>query len=145
MQHSPNRFSHKKSKTSAVAKNRHFSAQHVSSHYQSISSSALQGGTDGATVFQLLPYETLCHVASYLDPPSLAKLSAVNRYLHEFISEDVIWKLALFANILDIHPEREHESPTAFLLRRLEPTWKAEYICRYNGVLYVTPSSELIR
>jgi hypothetical protein len=93
----------------------------------------------------LLPYETLCHVASYLDPPSLAKLSAVNRYWHEFISDDVVWKLALFANILDISPEREHESPKAFLLRRLEPTWKAEYITRYNVLMYVTPFSELIR
>jgi hypothetical protein len=46
---------------------------------------------------------------------------------------------------LDILPEREHESPKAFLLRRLELTWKAEYITRYNVLLYVTPLSKLVR
>lgn len=145
MQHSPNRSSPKKSKHQTVAKNRQSSAQHVSNQPQSLSSSALLRGGDGATVFQLLPYETLCHISSYLDPPSLASLAAVNRYLHEFLSDDVVWKLALFANILDIRPEREHESPKAFLLRRLESTWKAEYITRYNSLLYVDHLDNLSR
>jgi hypothetical protein len=84
-----------------------------------------------------MPYETLSHVTSYLDPPALANLSGVSSYFKEYLSDDVVWKLALFANLLDIRPEREKDSPRAFLLRRIESTWKAEYIERFRALTYV--------
>ncbi|KAG8806526.1 hypothetical protein FRC17_004947 [Serendipita sp. 399] len=48
------------------------------------------------------------------------------------MADDVVWKLALCSSYLGIPPGQEHTSPRAFLLRRLETTWKNEYITRYN-------------
>lgn len=127
MQTSPNRLSPKKSSTkSALAKSRHLSAQHVP---------ACSNTTHQRSILHRFPYESLFHITSYLDPRSLSALGAVDRFLREYASEDVVWKLALYANVLGIQPEREQDSPRAFLLRRLETTWKGEYITRYSALI----------
>ncbi|CAG8700784.1 12596_t:CDS:2, partial [Acaulospora colombiana] len=64
------------------------------------------------------------------ETPSM--LSMVDKYFKEYTSHDVVWKLALFTNVLDIRPEYETKSTRAFLLRRLEKTWKLEYIKRHQ-------------
>jgi hypothetical protein len=143
MQHSPNRLTTKKSNKQAVANQSHQkSAQHVSSSLLSNqllrnslhgdNNSTLVRGDGRQSILHRFPYETLCHITSYLDPGSLLQLSDVDKYFKEYTSHDVVWKLALFANVLDIRPEYETKSTRAFLLRRIEKTWKQEYIKRYE-------------
>jgi hypothetical protein len=142
MQSSPNRFSQKKSSKLPVAKSQFTSAQHESHHpdHQHQQQPGLDGpdsSNDYRSILHRAPYETLCHITAYLDPPSLGSLLQVDRYLRKCVSDDVMWRSALFFSVLGIHPERERDSPRRFLLRRLESTWKAEYITRYNVLLYV--------
>lgn len=150
MQSSPNRFSQKKSSKLPVAKSQ-FTSAHYESHHQhhqppqrseldsSDGASNFHGFNGSRSILHRTPYETLCHIIAYLDPPSLESLSQVDRYLRKCISDDVVWRSALFFSVLGIHPERERESPRRFLLRRLESTWKAEYIARYSMLRYVYP------
>ncbi|PVF96794.1 hypothetical protein CPB86DRAFT_708269 [Serendipita vermifera] len=146
MQHSPNRLTTKKANKQAVAnKSRQYSAQHVSSSLLSDQlRNHLYGGVhDGRRTHSILhsfPYETLCHITSYLDPQSLVQLSMVDKYFKEYASNDLVWKLALFTNVLDIRPEYETKSTRAFLLRRLEKTWKLEYIKRHQALSLWTQS-----
>jgi hypothetical protein len=146
MHSSPNRLSQNKSKKpKAFHKQTQSSAQHESanssSHYshrhQLTDADANAGAGRRKSVLERMPYETLNHVTAYLDPPALANLSGVSSYFKHYLADDVVWKLALFANVLDIRPEREKDSARAFLLRRIESTWKAEYIQRFRALTYV--------
>lgn len=148
MHSSPNRLSQNKSKKpKASPKQPQSSAQHESansslhSHCRQLKDADANSGTgQPKSILERMPYETLSHVTSYLDPPALANLSGVSSYFKEYLADDVVWKLALFANVLDIRPEREKDSARAFLLRRIEFTWKAEYIQRFKALTYVHAS-----
>jgi len=149
MRSSPNRLTSDKSKKQKLAarKKSETAAQHESSSHSGrnrrLQLTSADTDADAVpavrtkSVLERMPFETLCHCVSYLDPPSLASLSGVSIYFREFLSDDLVWKLALFANLLDIRPECNQEvSSKAFLLRRIEPTWKAEYIERFRSLMY---------
>ena len=140
MHSSPNRISQNKSKKQkATSQNPRTSAQHESaisesSNPQHLLTDAELRTAKRSSILQRLPYETLCHITSYLDPPALANLSAVSSWFKSFLGDDLVWKLALFANVLGIRPEDEKDSARAFLLRRTEATWKIEYIERFQAL-----------
>lgn len=135
MHSSPNQISNKSKKQKATPKNPRISAQHESAHSNSSNPQLTDADVRAArrSILERFPYETLVHITSYLPPPALANLSAANSWLKDFLNDDVVWKLALFVNILGIRPEHEKESPRAFLLRRTESTWKTEYIERFQA------------
>ncbi|KIM29195.1 hypothetical protein M408DRAFT_68296 [Serendipita vermifera MAFF 305830] len=136
MHSSPNRISKKSKNQKATSQNARISAQHESAISKSSNSQLTDAIVREArrSVLERFPYETLTHITSYLQPPALASLSAVSSWFKEYLSDDVVWKLALFANILGIHPEHQKHSSRAFLLRRTESTWKLEYIVRFQSI-----------
>jgi hypothetical protein len=80
----------------------------------------------------LLPYESLTHCTSYLEPPTLLYLSLVNRHFYEHVANDLTWLYAFNLHFLGIGPEVTPLGSGALLLRRTESTWRKEYINRYN-------------
>jgi len=127
----------KSKKQKSASKNPVQHAQHeLHSHQHQLTNADANANAGAAkpSILERFPYETLLHVTSYLEPPALAHLAAVSSYFKGCIADDVVWKLALYSNILEIQPEREKDSPRAFLLRRIESTWRAEYIERFRAL-----------
>ncbi|KAF8313309.1 uncharacterized protein EI90DRAFT_3159748 [Cantharellus anzutake] len=73
------------------------------------------------------------HVTSTLDPKSFYSLSMANRALFEHVSNDRTWKIAFSVQFLGLEPESEIDDPKgkALLLRRIESSWKKEFIARW--------------
>ncbi|KAK0191154.1 WD40-repeat-containing domain protein [Armillaria mellea] len=79
-----------------------------------------------------IPSENLTHITAYLDPHSLLSLSRVNTQLHAHVKEEHTWRTAFALNFLGIGPEGDLSDFKGRLLRRSEPSWRREYIVRYN-------------
>lgn len=78
-----------------------------------------------------VPGESLTHITSYLDVPTLLNLSRVNKSLHEHVDNDSTWYRALLCQSLGISPESELRGGRNLALRRTESTWKKEFIHRH--------------
>jgi hypothetical protein len=82
------------------------------------------------------PSESLTHITSFLDPPSLLALSRVSRELYEHIKNDTVWYRAFLCQFLDIGPESDlHDDNVkskSLVMRRHETTWRNEFITRFN-------------
>jgi hypothetical protein len=87
----------------------------------------------------LIPVESLAHITSFLDPPGLVALSAVNKYLREHVQDDNTWQKAFFCQLLSIAPESNPLKTSTLLLRRTETTWKNEFITRYKLKRHANP------
>jgi len=79
-----------------------------------------------------IPTESLTHITSFLDPPTLLILAAVCTSLHEHVQLDATWRKAFFCQLLGIPPESNLSKVNTLLLRRTEDTWKNEFIARYK-------------
>ena len=79
-----------------------------------------------------IPSESLTHITSFLEPPSLLALSLTNRFLHDHIDDDNTWRKAFENQVLGASPEDELTHRNNPLFRRTEATWKKEYAFRYN-------------
>lgn len=79
-----------------------------------------------------IPSENLTHITAYLDPHSLLSLSRVNTQLYAHVKEEHTWRTAFALNFLGIGPEGDLSDFKGRLLRRSEPSWRREYIVRYN-------------
>ncbi|KAK0453427.1 WD40-repeat-containing domain protein [Armillaria borealis] len=79
-----------------------------------------------------IPSENLTHITAYLDPHSLLSLSRVNTQLYAHVKEEHTWRTAFALNFLGISPEGDLSDFKGRLLRRSEPSWRREYIVRYN-------------
>ena len=80
----------------------------------------------------LVPSETLTAITSYLDPPSLFALAAVNIYLNGHVKDDNTWRRAFFYQFLGIGPENDLDDNKALLLKRTESSWRNEFTVRYK-------------
>ncbi|KAG7449028.1 uncharacterized protein BT62DRAFT_992160 [Guyanagaster necrorhizus] len=79
-----------------------------------------------------IPSENLTHITAYLDPHSLLSLSRVSTQLYAHVKEEHTWRTAFALNFLGVGPEGDLNDFKARLLRRSEPSWRREYIVRYN-------------
>ncbi|KAF8153956.1 WD40-repeat-containing domain protein [Crassisporium funariophilum] len=80
-----------------------------------------------------VPAETLTGITSYLDPPALCALAAVNVYLHEHVKDDNTWRRAFVYQFLGIGPESDlDDQKTTLLLRPAEHSWRQEFTVRYR-------------
>lgn len=79
-----------------------------------------------------IPSESLTHITSFLEPPSLLSLQRVNRQMYEHINDDNTWHRAFLYRYLGIVPEYDAEDSQILMLRRTESSWKKEFVLRYN-------------
>ncbi|KIK90486.1 hypothetical protein PAXRUDRAFT_831680 [Paxillus rubicundulus Ve08.2h10] len=79
-----------------------------------------------------VPAESLTHITSYLTPPSLLTLATTCRSLYEHVKDDNTWLRAFLNQFLSISPERELENEKILSLKRMENTWRKEFILRYS-------------
>ncbi len=82
-----------------------------------------------------LPSETLTHITSYLDPFELYAFARVCSAFNAHVTDDHTWRSAFLLNFFgidSIEPESDKRTLKSLLLRRTEPTWKKEYVVRYN-------------
>lgn len=111
-------------------------AQHVLSHANYRLPVFRTGGLGSSesvgSLLHALPCETLTNVTAWLDPPSLLALGLVDKYLKRYVDNDNIWQTAFLAHFLGVAPEEGTTNARMLLLRRLENTWKREYISRYK-------------
>ena len=108
-------------------------AQHGDPHRNHNSSSLPERGTPLLDV----PGESLTHITSYLDVPTLLNLSRVNKSLHEHLNNDSTWYRALLCQFLGVSPESDPEGAQGLVLRRTESTWKKELVYRHITSVYV--------
>ncbi|KAJ4484231.1 hypothetical protein C8J55DRAFT_38610 [Lentinula edodes] len=103
----------------------------INSSVSKSTSSSLRSSTQHGLLCSI-PAETLAHITAYLDPPSLFALSQVNRALYGHIGEDHTWHRAFLLHFLGILPESNIHSKKALVLRRIESSWRKEYVSRFN-------------
>ena len=84
-----------------------------------------------------LPAESLTHITSFLDPWSLLGLSCVAKRFNEHVKDDNTWLRAFAYQYLGVGPESDLREAMCVTLRKSEPTWKREFILRYNIRTYV--------
>jgi hypothetical protein len=78
-----------------------------------------------------LPNESLTHITSFLDPPSLLTLSRVCQLLFRHVEDDNTWRLAFVYHYFGVSPESDAYDVNRLLLRRFETTWRNEFIVRF--------------
>lgn len=137
MNKNPNQFSEHKSSHKQLSKSQIAnSAQHVLPHTNYRLPVFRTGGLGSAqfvgSLLHALPLETLTNVTAWLDPPSLLVLGLVDKYLKRYVDNDNVWQVAFLAHFLDVAPEEGTTDARMLLLRRVEYSWKREYISRYN-------------
>ena len=136
MHKNPNRFSEQKSNKHLSKSQIANTAQHVLSHANYRLPVFRTGGLGSAkfvgSLLHALPFETLTNVTAWLDPPSLLVLGLVDKYLKRYVDNDNVWQVAFLAHFLDVAPEEGTTDARMLLLRRVENSWKREYISRYS-------------
>jgi len=157
MHKNPNQFSEQKSSNKHLLKS-HLAntAQHVLSHTNQRLPVFRTGGLGSSefvgSLLHALPFETLTNVTAWLDPLSLLALGLVDKYLKRYVDNDSTWKTAFLVHFLDVAPEEWTINARMLLLRRIENSWKREYISRYKLLqcvmfppFYERPLTPLIR
>lgn len=71
---------------------------------------------------------------SFLNPHDLLTLSLVSKHLYEWVALENVHLTAFARYFCDLDPETALAGEVALLLRRSEPTWKREYMKRYNAI-----------
>jgi len=142
MHKNPNQFSEQKSSNKHLSKSQFASpAQHVLSHANYRPPVFRTGGPGSSeyvgSLLHALPFETLTNVTAWLDPPSLLVLGLVDKYLKRYVDNDNVWQAAFLVHFLDVAPEEGTTNARMLLLRRVETSWKREYISRYKLLQYV--------
>ena len=137
MHKNPNRFSEQKSSNKHLSKSQIANtAQHVLSRANYRLPVFRTGGLGSSefvgSLLHALPCETLTNVTAWLDPPSLLALGLVDKYLKRIVDSDSIWHTAFLAHFLHVAPEEWSMNGRMLLLRRVENSWKREYISRYK-------------
>jgi len=137
MHKNPNRFSEQNSSNKHLSKSQIANtAQHVLSHanyrFPVFRTGGLGSSESVGSLLHALPFETLTNVTAWLDPPALLALGLVDKYLKKYVGNDGIWQTAFFAHFLDVAPEEGTTNARLLLLRRVENSWKREYISRYK-------------
>ena len=111
-------------------------AQHGGLHQNHNSSFFPERGTPLLGV----PGESLTHITSYLDVPTLLSLSRVNKSLHEHVNNDSTWYRALLCQFLGVSPESDLCGVQGITLRRTESSWRKELVYRHITSVYVSGS-----
>ncbi|TCD62793.1 hypothetical protein EIP91_006411, partial [Steccherinum ochraceum] len=112
-----------------------YQPQHgISSSYRAHALPASQNRE--STLFNI-PAESLTHITSFLAPPALFALGRTNKQLHDHINDDNTWRRAYFCQFLGISPEDDLrdgaiDGGRSLMVRRIESTWKREYVHRWN-------------
>lgn len=96
------------------------------------------------SVLLALPSESLTHVTSFLDPHSLLALAQVNKHLHEHVKDENTWHRAFVFQFLGVGAEGDTNGTESLMVRRMESTWRKEYIIRWNLRRYVPNYSGLL-
>jgi WD40 repeat protein len=142
MHKTPNQFSEQKSSNKQLSKSQPAgTAHHVPSHtkHRPVFRTGGLGSSDSVgSLLHALPFEMLTNVAAWLDPPSLLALGLVDKYLKRYVENDHVWQTAFLAHFLDVAPEEGAIYGRMLLLRRVEHTWKREYISRYKLLQCIT-------
>jgi hypothetical protein len=93
----------------------------------------------------VLPSESITHITSFLDPSSLFALSRVNKELYEHVKNDNTWHRAFLCQFLGIGPETDlndsNVKARSLMLRRMETTWRQEFLARFHLKRYVVGCS----
>ena len=85
-----------------------------------------------------LPAESLTHITSFLPPTALLLLGRSNKQLHNHVEDDNTWRRAYLCQFLGISPEDdlhdggELKANRALMIRRMETSWKREFVARWN-------------
>lgn len=85
-----------------------------------------------------IPAESLTHITSFLPPSSLFSLGRTSKQLHNHVKDDNTWRRAYFCQFLGISPEDdlrdggELRANRALMVRRMETSWKREFVARWN-------------
>lgn len=104
-------------------------------HSHSYNHIAQHGKANHHDLLLRVPSETLTHITSSLEPPSLLALAQTNRQLHAHVKDDNTWRRAYVYQYLGISPEadlRDDEGRKGLMLRRAETSWRKELIVRYT-------------
>ena len=141
MHKNPNRFSEQNSSNKHLSKSQIANtAQHVLSRANHRLPVFRTGGLGSSefvgSLLHALPFETLTNVTAWLDPPSLLVLGLVDKYLKRYVDNDNVWQASFLAHFLDVAPEEGTTNARVLLLRRVESSWKKEYISRYKLLQY---------
>ena len=78
----------------------------------------------------LLPSESLTHITSFLDPPSLRSLSLTCSKFHEHISDDNTWHRAFVCQFFGVLPESALIDFRPLTFRSTGKTWRHEFVRR---------------
>ncbi|KIJ64307.1 hypothetical protein HYDPIDRAFT_154702 [Hydnomerulius pinastri MD-312] len=79
-----------------------------------------------------VPAESLTYITSYLTPPSLLALARTCSHLYKHVKDDNTWLRAFLNQFAGIGPEHSLDNEKVLLLRRLENTWRKEFILRHS-------------
>jgi len=93
---------------------------------------AHHGETIRASFLLSLPFESLTHITSFLDPLSLLALGKVNKQLYRHIKDDNTWHRAFLCQFLGIMPESDLQDVRCLTFRHSAATWKRDYISSYG-------------
>lgn len=105
--------------------------------------SAVQAENAGGHSLLGIPNESLTHITSFLDPSSLFSLALTNRRLHGHVTDDNTWHRAYAYQFLGILPEDDlrHQQARVLMLRRVEGSWRREFLLRWDMTRCVTVHS----
>ncbi|CCL99834.1 uncharacterized protein FIBRA_01858 [Fibroporia radiculosa] len=89
------------------------------------------GGSSSTSLLLRVPSESLTHITSFLNPPTLFVLSCTNKELYAHVKDDNTWRRAYVYQYLGISPESDLHNDAdrkSLMLRREESTWRKEFV-----------------
>uniref|UniRef100_A0A3P8VEE0 F-box protein 40 n=1 Tax=Cynoglossus semilaevis TaxID=244447 RepID=A0A3P8VEE0_CYNSE len=98
-------------------------ASHRASVYYEEQGAGVEGAGGGADSLSSLPYEVLCHVASFLDSLSLSQLALVSRLLRQVCSS-----LLQDRGMVTLHWEKDTSSHGGAKRWRSRPVWRFSHL-----------------
>ena len=101
--------------------------KNLNSAYHVFTSTAQHGDS---SPLHSLPSETLTHITSFLDPPSLRSLSLSCRKFQEHVNEDNTWHRAFFYQFFGLSPVDTLDGFRPLTFRSTAKTWRLEFIRR---------------
>lgn len=127
-----NKSAQKESTSDLYLPSNHYIPQDGSSHSDDAVPSGLRLLLD-------VPEESLLHITSYLEPPSLLALGRVCKILSQHVKLDSTWLRAFATQCLAISPESDLElieNKSLMLRRSPQQPWRDLFIARYKLLRY---------
>ncbi|KAF8882807.1 hypothetical protein BD779DRAFT_1444511 [Infundibulicybe gibba] len=90
-------------------------------------------GSSNICYLSFIPAEVLTGITSHLNPPDLFTLSQTSNAIYQHVKDDNTWRSAFLCQLVGIRPESDAQSDeNVLLVRRLESSWRAEFIQHYH-------------